>query len=54
MDGRGGWFGGLRPGAVAGSFEVPLDVLAFDESRVGSSAADRVETSQESGDDIAP
>ena len=54
MDGRGGGFGGLRPGAVAGSFDVPSDVLAFDESRVGSSAADRVEALQETGDGVAP
>ena len=31
-----GWSIGLRPVAVAGSFDVPLGVLAFDHAGVGA------------------
>ena len=37
-----------------GAFDVPLDVLAFDHSRVGPVAADRVETSTEFTLGVAP
>jgi hypothetical protein len=45
---------GLRPGGVVGSFDVPLDVLAFDDSGVGSWAPGGVEPGEESAPEGQP
>lgn len=45
---------GLRPVLVAFSFDVPFRHLAFDEPRVRSSSAWRVEPVGEHRDDVAP
>ena len=47
MDGDAGGVAGLWPVAVAGAFDVPFDVLAFDQAGVGSSPADRVQAAHE-------
>jgi hypothetical protein len=44
----------LWPGSVAGAFDVPLDVFAFDESRVGASASGWVQSAAEQHDGVAP
>ncbi|HEU4966596.1 MAG TPA: hypothetical protein VFT53_03865, partial [Candidatus Saccharimonadales bacterium] len=38
---------GLGPLGVVGAFDVPLDVLAFDDPGVGSRPAGRVEATEE-------
>lgn len=50
VDGWGGWSVGLGPVGVAGSFDVPFGVFAFDDSRAGSVSAFRVEAPQELDD----
>jgi len=54
LDGGGGWSGGLGRVMVAGGFDVPLDVLAFDETRVAAMAAERVESLAEQHDGVTP
>lgn len=51
-----GWWSvvGLRPVVVVFAFDLPFRHLAFDESRVGSSAAGRVEPNSEHLYDVVP
>ena len=48
------WARRLGPGLVVGSLHVPLDVLPFDDTRVGSQSAGWVEPSSEHGDGVSP
>jgi hypothetical protein len=49
-DGWGGWSVGLGPVGVAGPFDVPFGVFAFDDSRTGPVTADRVEPAKKLDD----
>ena len=46
--------GRLGPEGVIGAFDVPSDVFAFDDPRVGPEASGRVEAVCESGDCLEP
>jgi hypothetical protein len=51
----GPWRAGrLGPGPVPGPLHVPLDVLALDDPRVGTSPSGRVESLNEQGDGVPP
>jgi hypothetical protein len=39
---------------MSGAFDMPFDVLAFDESRVGTASSGRVESSTEQHDGVSP
>jgi len=42
----------LRPVTVSGAFDVPFDVLAFDQARVGAPASEGVEPLAEQPDRV--
>jgi len=48
------WAGWLGPGAVVGAFDVPFDVLAFNDPRVGAWSPDGVESAAQQDDGVAP
>ena len=54
VDGWDGWPIGLGPVGVAGSFDVPFGVLAFDHSRAGPVSTFRVQPAQELDDRTFP
>lgn len=51
VDGRVLW---AWPVGVVGSFDVPLDVLAFDDAWCRAAAPDGVEPAEEAAEEIAP
>lgn len=53
-DGDEGWAVGLGPECVAGAFDVPADVFAFDDPWVGAEPSGRVEPVGEPADCLGP
>ena len=49
-----GWAGGLGPEGVVGAFDVPADVLAFDDTGVGPVSSGWVEAMGEPADGLNP
>ena len=45
---------GLWPGAVVGAFDVPFDVLAFDDAWVRAVASNGVEPAEEPAEEVEP
>ena len=50
----GGVFCGAGPVRVVGSFDVPLDVLAFDDSGVGAGTSGGVESAEQPAQEGQP